>query len=94
MGGLIPGEKDMVAVIRDGYGVIQVIPTGDLILVLNGMIVPGLMCSTSGNRVQLSGSEGREYVVLTRQVRGMIRDWPKKKAAVFWVMGERGKPGR
>jgi hypothetical protein len=59
VGGLIPGEKDMVAVIRDRYGVIQVIPTGDLILVLNWMIVPGLMCSTSGNRVQLSGSEER-----------------------------------
>ncbi len=89
VGRLIPGEKGMVAVIRDGYGVIQVIPTGDLILVLNGMIVPGLMCSSSGNRIQISGSDGREYVVLTRQVRGMIRDWPKKKAAVFWEMGGR-----
>lgn len=56
----------MVAVIRDGYGVVQVIPTGDLILVLNGMIVPDLMCSSSGNRVHISGSDGREYVVLTR----------------------------
>lgn len=79
IGRLRPGEKGIIEVIRDGHGIIQTIPTGDLILALNGMPVPDLKISGSGNRLVISG----EYFVLVSQVRGMIREWPKKKAALF-----------
>ena len=69
----------MIDVIRDGNGVIRSILSGDLILLLNGLPVPDLKLSESGNRIIISD----EYVVLVTQVRGMIRDWPKKKAALF-----------
>jgi len=51
---------------------------------LNGLTVPGLKLSESGNRIIISD----EYAVLVTQVRGMIRDWPRKKAALF-LMEER-----
>ena len=79
IGRLRPGENGMIDVIRDGNGVIRSILSGDLILLLNGLSVPDLKLSESGNRIIISD----EYVVLVTQVRGMIRDWPKKKAALF-----------
>jgi len=84
VGRLRPGEEGMIDVITEGNGVIRSIPTGDLILMLNGLTVPGLKLSESGNRIIISD----EYAVLVTQVRGMIRDWPRKKAALF-LMEER-----
>ncbi len=88
VGRLYPGEGGMIEVIRDGIGVIGIIPTGDVILVLNGLSVPMLSVNGSGKMMEIAGTDGRTYFVLVKQVRGMIRDWPKKKAAVFWDMGE------
>ena len=79
----------MIEVIRDGIGVIGIIPTGDVILVLNGLSVPMLSVNGSGKMMEITGTDGRTYFVLVKQVRGMIRDWPKKKAAVFWEIGGR-----
>jgi len=42
------------------------------------------MLSESGNQVVISG----KYVVLAKQVRGMIQGWPTKKAALFVVREE------
>ena len=84
VGRLRPGEDGMIDVIRDGNGVIRSIPSGDLILLLNGLPAADLKLSESGNRIIISD----EYAVLVTQVRGMIRDWPKKKAALF-LMGDR-----
>jgi hypothetical protein len=86
VGRLRPSGEGIVEVIRDGEGVIRSIRTVDIILALNGLPVPGLEMSESGNRMVISGTDGREYVVLEKQVRGMIRDWPKKKAALFEVV--------
>ena len=55
----------------------------DLLLPFGGITLDGLTLSESGNWVILTGPMGEEYVVLTRQVKGMIRDWPKKKAVLF-----------
>ena len=79
VGRLVAGEDGMIRVIRDGHGILQIIPTGDIILTLQGLPVPGLELSESGNRILISG----KYFVLVRQVRGMIQDWPRKKAALF-----------
>jgi hypothetical protein len=38
VGRLRPGEEGMIDVITDGNGVIRSIPTGDLILMLNGLL--------------------------------------------------------
>jgi hypothetical protein len=89
VGRLYPGEDGMIEVIRDGVGVIGIIPIGDVILVLNGLSVPMLSVNNSGKMMVITGTDGRSYFVLVKQVRGMIRDWPKKKAAVFWEMGGR-----
>lgn len=79
VGRLRPGESQIIEVIRDEYGVLRIIPVSDFIMVMNGLFVQDLELSESGNRIIISG----EYVVLVKQVRGMIRDWPKKKAALF-----------
>lgn len=79
VGRLRSGENRSCEVILDGHGVIRNIQASDLLLVLNGLLVPELELSESGNRIIISG----RYVVLVKQVRVMIRDWPKKKAALF-----------
>lgn len=79
VGRLRPGETGVIEVILDGHGVIRTIPTGDFVLVLNGLFALDLELSESGNRIVISG----KYTVFVKQVRGMIRDWPKKKAALF-----------
>lgn len=85
VGRLIPGDHDTISIIRDGIGEIGSIPTTDILLLLGGTAPDGLCMSASGNRVILTGPGGQEYVVLTRQVRGMMQDWPRKKAALFVV---------
>jgi hypothetical protein len=85
VGRLIPGDHDTISIIRDGTGEIGSIPTTDILLLLGGADPDGLSMSASGNRVFLTGPGGQEYVALTRQVRGMMRDWPHKKAALFVV---------
>ncbi len=82
-GRVIPGDGDTIRMMLDGTGEIRVIPVTDVLLLFGGIAPDGLAISESGNRVILTGPMGEEYVVLTRQVRGMFRDWPKKKAALF-----------
>jgi len=88
VGRLIPGDNDCIRMMLDGTGEIGVIPMADILLLFGGIAPDGLSLSDSGNRVILTGPRGEEYVVLTKQVRGMIRDWPQKKAALF-VMRKR-----
>lgn len=83
VGRLKPGADGKIEVIRDGSGVISIVPVRDVTFVLNGLSVEGLSLSESGKRIGISGIDGEEYFVLAKQVRGMIRDWPKKKAALF-----------
>jgi hypothetical protein len=68
-----------------GTGEIGVITVPNILLLLEGITPDGLIMSDLGNWVILTGPVGEEYVVLTRQVRGMIRDWLKKKAALLMV---------
>lgn len=86
VGRLLPGDDEMIRVMVDGFGEVMRIPKTDFVLLWNGLTPDGMRLSGSENRVILSG-QGEEYVVLTRQVRGMMEGWPKKKAAVF-VMRE------
>ena len=86
VGRLIPGDGDSIRMMLDGTGEIGMIPVTDILLLFGGIAPDGLSLSESGNRVILTGRTGEEYVVLTRQVRGMIRDWPKKRAALWRVV--------
>jgi hypothetical protein len=79
-------------VILDRIGEIGVIPVPDILLLFGGIAPDGLALSESGNRVIITGLSAGEIIALTRQVRGMIQDWPKKKAALF-VVREGGHPG-
>jgi len=83
VGRLIPGDNDTIRMMLDGTGEIGVIPMTDILLLFGGIAPDGLALSESGNRVILTGASGEEYVVLNSQVRGMIREWPKKKVALF-----------
>lgn len=86
VGRLIPAENNEIRLIRDGFGEIFCIRKSDFALAWNGLSPDGMRVSDSGKRVILTGPSGEEYVVLTKQVRGMIEGWPKKKAAVFIEM--------
>ena len=86
VGRLLPGEDGYARIIRDGTGEIWTVHRADLLLVLAGLESGKLRLSESGNRVIFTDDPGQEYSMLTRHVRGMMEDWPKKKAAV-WVVG-------
>ena len=83
IGRLIPDGEHEIRVMKDGSGERMRIEKTDFTLLFAGLAPDGLQLSDSGNRVTITGPSGEEYVVLTRQVRGMIENWPKKKAAVF-----------
>ena len=84
-GRLLPGDDGYIRVIRDGTGEIGTVHKADLLLVLGGSGYGKFRLSESGNRVIFRNNSGQEFSMLTRQVRGMLDDWPKKKAAV-WVV--------
>ncbi len=73
VGRFCPGDNAVIEIIRDGYGEIQSLPTGDVILTLNGLPVDGISVSESGKMIAISETDGREYLALVQQVRGMIR---------------------
>lgn len=83
-GRLLAGEDGMIHVIVDGRGEIGSFLPSDMICALSGLDIPNLTLSDSGNGLFYS-HEGRAYLCLARQVRGMIGSWPKKKAALFVV---------
>ena len=87
VGRLLPDGEGEVRLIKDGHGEILRIHRTDLTLLSAGLPPEGLRISESGNRIVITGPSGEEYTVLTRQVRGMMEEWGKKKAAVF-VMRE------
>ncbi|MDX8548980.1 hypothetical protein KHC33_15305 [Methanospirillum sp. J.3.6.1-F.2.7.3] len=86
IGRLIPDGEHEIRVIKDGSGEILRIQKTDFTLLIAGLAPDGLQLSDSGNRVIITAPSGEEYVVLTNQVRGMIEQWPKKKAAVFLLL--------
>ncbi|NLV26568.1 MAG: hypothetical protein GXY48_05315 [Methanomicrobiales archaeon] len=85
VGRLLPGENDEIRVMVDGFGEVFRIHRADFVILSGGLCPSGMRLSDSGSRVILSGPKGEEYVVLSRQVRGMMEGWPKKKAAVFII---------
>jgi hypothetical protein len=85
-GRLVPGDDGYIRVIRDGIGEIGTVHKADLLLILGGLGSEEFRLSESGNRVIFRDCSGQEFSILTKQVRGMLEDWPKKKAAV-WVVG-------
>ena len=86
VGRLIAGDDGWVRIMKDGSGEIGRIHQSDILLTLAGMgPVEQLQLSSSGSSVQVM-AQGSWYGVLAKQVRGMIRDWPKKRAALWRVV--------
>lgn len=81
------GEGD-IRCIRDGTGEVLQFHKADIMLCLAGLSSGGIRMSESGRRVLFSGKDGVVYWVFTRQVRGMLEQWGKKKAAMFKMKGE------
>ena len=85
VGRLIADADGWIQVMKDGSGEIGRIHQSDILLTLAGIgLVERLELSNSGQSVQVM-DHGSWYVVLAKQVRGMIRDWPKKRAALWRV---------
>ncbi len=86
VGRLIAGDDGWIRLMKDGSGEIGRIHQSDILLTLAGMgPVERFQLSSSGGSVQVM-AQGSWYVILTKQVRGMIRDWPKKRAALWRVV--------
>lgn len=83
---IVEGDGD-IRCIRDGTGEVLRFHKADLMLRLADLSSRGVWMSESGRRVLFSGQDGVVYWVFTRQVRGMLEQWGKKKAAMF-VMRE------
>ena len=83
VGRLIAGDDGWVRLMKDGSGEIGRIHQSDILFTLAGMgPVERLELSNSGKSIQVM-AQGSWYVILAKQVRGMIRDWPKKRAALW-----------
>ena len=86
VGRLIAGDDGWIRLMKDGSGEIGRIHQSDILLTLAGMgPVERLELSSSEKSVQVM-AQGSWYVILAKQVRGMIRDWPKKRAALWRVV--------
>jgi len=85
VGRLVPGDEGYIRVIRDGSGEVMTVHKTDMVLALGGLLSGEVRLSDSGNRLMISGPSGEEFHVLSKQVRGMLADWPGKKAALFVV---------
>ena len=86
VGRLIAGDDGWIRLMKDGSGEIGRIHQSDILLTLAGMgPVERLELSSSEQSVQVM-AQGSWYVILAKQVRGMIRDWPKKRAALWRVV--------
>ena len=89
VGRLIAGDDGWIRLMKDGSGEIGRIHQSDILLTLAGMgPVEQVQLSSSGGSVQVM-AQGSWYVILAKQVRGMIRDWPKKRAALWRVVENR-----
>ena len=88
VGRLIAAEDGYIRCIRDGTGEVFRVHTADIMLCLAGLSSGGIRMSESGRRVLFSGQDGGVYWVFTRQVRGMLEQWGKKKAAMFVMRRE------
>ena len=83
VGRLIAGDDGWIRIMKDGSGEIGRIHQSDILLTLAGMgPVERFQLSRSGGSVRIM-AQGSWYGVLTKQVRGMIQYWPKKRAALW-----------
>jgi hypothetical protein len=86
VGRLMAGDDGWIRLMKDGSGEIGRIHQSDILLTLAGIgPVERFQLSSSGSSIQVM-AQGSWYGVLTKQVRGMIRDWPKKRAALWRVV--------
>lgn len=87
VGRLLPGENGVIRVMRDGFGEIGTLNQADVILTLSGLEPSGdIELSSSGKSVRI-GVNGVMFLAIARQVRGLIREWPRRKAGL-WGMVE------
>ena len=86
VGRLMAGDDGWIRLMKDGSGEIGRIHQSDILLTLAGIgPVERFQLSSSGSSIQVM-AQGSWYVILAKQVRGMIRDWPKKRAALWRVV--------
>ncbi len=83
VGRLIAGDDGWVHIMKDRPGEIERIHQSDILLTLAGIgPVERFQLSFSGHSVRIM-VQGFWYGVLAKQVRDMIREWPKKRAALW-----------
>jgi len=94
VGRLLARPDDRVGIVRDGHGEIGSVLKDELMMGVMGF-GPVLVCPEGTGELSGSGGSIRftipgyhgVFVALVRQVRGMVEQWPMRKAAVFWEEG-------
>ena len=91
VGRLLPGENDVIRIMKDGSGEIGTVNRADVILMCGGFeqfpVDPtGEMdLSNPGKAVKFTVN-GVLFLAIRSQVVNMINEWPRRKAALFGVV--------
>ena len=91
VGRLLPGENDVIRIMKDGAGEIGTVTKADMILTCGGLepfpVDPlGEMdLSNPGKAVKFTVN-GVLFLAIRSQVVNMINQWPRRKAALFGVV--------
>ena len=91
VGRLLPGENGDIRIMKDSTGEIGTVVRADVILTLAGMepfpVSPsGEMDLSNPRKAVKFVVNGVLYLAIADQVRVMLNEWPKKKAALFGVV--------
>ena len=91
IGRLLPGENDMIRIMRDGAGEIGTVTKADVILTCGGLepfpVDPSgeMDLSNPGKAVKFTVN-GVLFLAIRSQVVNMINQWPRRKAALWGVV--------
>ena len=91
VGRLLPGDNDVIRIVKDGTGEIGTVTKADAILTCGGLepfpVLPSgeMDLSIPGKAVKFVIG-GVLFLAIRSQVVGMINEWPRKKAGLWGVV--------
>ena len=91
VGRLVPGENNLIRIMKDGSGEIGTVTKADMILTCGSLepfpILPSgeMDLSIPGKVVKFVIGEVL-FLAIRSQVVGMINEWPRRKAGVWGVV--------
>jgi hypothetical protein len=88
VGRLVPGENNLIRIMKDGSGEIGTVTKADMILTCGGLepfpVLPNgeMDLSIPGKAIKFE-INGILFLAIRSQVINMINKWPRRKTAVF-----------